>query len=255
MNIFLGRLAIFAGIFLSWQFASGPLVDPFFVSSPLEIGRRFIDLVASGRLFAHGWITVVETLVGFFFGALAGITVGLILGRNALLAKLLDPILTSIYSLPKVALAPLFIMWFGIGIEMKIILTATIVFFLVFLNTYSGVRAVEREQLEILRLMGAKEHHLITKVVLPSAIQWVFTGLKLSVPYALIGAIVGEIMAANRGLGYLLQDAAGQLDTAGVFAALIAIIALALLLQAAVRALETYLMPWKKEQDEREISV
>lgn len=255
MNIFLGRLAIFAAIFLSWQFASGPLVDPFFVSSPLEIGRRFIGLVASGRLFAHGWITVVETLVGFFFGALAGITVGLILGRNALLAKLLDPILTSIYSLPKVALAPLFIMWFGIGIEMKIILTATIVFFLVFLNTYSGVRAVEREQLEILRLMGAKEHHLITKVVLPSAIQWVFTGLKLSVPYALIGAIVGEIMAANRGLGYLLQDAAGQLDTAGVFAALIAIIALALLLQAAVRALETYLMPWKKEQDEREISV
>ncbi|SCW34337.1 MULTISPECIES: ABC transporter permease [unclassified Pseudomonas] len=255
MNIFLGRLAIFAAIFLSWQFASGPLVDPFFVSSPLEIGRRFIELVVSGRLFAHGWITVVETLVGFFLGALAGITVGLILGRNALLAKLLDPILTSIYSLPKVALAPLFIMWFGIGIEMKIILTATIVFFLVFLNTYSGVRAVEREQLEILRLMGAKEHHLITKVVLPSAIQWVFTGLKLSVPYALIGAIVGEIMAANRGLGYLLQDAAGQLDTAGVFAALIAIIALALLLQAAVRALETYLMPWKKEQDEREISV
>jgi len=211
--------------------------------------------VASGRLFSHGWITVVETLVGFFFGALAGISVGLLLGRNALLAKLLDPILVSIYSLPKVALAPLFIMWFGIGIEMKIILTATIVFFLVFLNTYSGVRAVEREQLEILRLMGAKEHHLISKVVLPSAIQWVFTGLKMSVPYALIGAIVGEIMAANRGLGYLLQDAAGQLDTAGVFAALIAIIALALILQAAVRRLETYLMPWKKDQEERELSV
>lgn len=255
MNIFLGRVAIFAVILLSWQFASGPLVDPFFVSSPSEIGGRFVELVASGRLFAHGWITVVETLAGFFCGACAGISVGLLLGRNETLAKLLDPILISIYSLPKVALAPLFIMWFGIGIEMKIILTATIVFFLVFLNTYSGVRAVEREQLEILRLMGAKEHHLIGKVVLPSAIQWVFTGLKLSVPYALIGAIVGEIMAANRGLGYLLQDAAGQLDTAGVFAALLAIIFLALLLQAAVRRLETALMPWKKEQDARELSI
>ncbi len=189
---------------------------------------------------------MVETLAGFVLGATVGIGVGLLLGRNELLAKLLDPILVSIYSLPKVALAPLFIMWFGIGIEMKIILTATIVFFLVFLNTYSGVRAVDREQLEILRLMGAREHHLITKVVFPSAIQWVFTGLKLSVPYALIGAIVGEIMASNRGLGYLLQDAAGQLDTAGVFAALVAIIALALLLQAIVRMVETRLMPWKK---------
>ena len=135
------------------------------------------------------------------------------------------------------------------------ILTATIVFFLVFLNTYSGVRAVDREQLEILRLMGAREHHLITKVVFPSAIQWVFTGLKLSVPYALIGAIVGEIMASNRGLGYLLQDAAGQLDTAGVFAALVAIIALALLLQAIVRMVETRLMPWKKDLGDREASV
>nr|WP_312231474.1 ABC transporter permease [Pseudomonas sp.] len=255
MTIFLGRIAILATILIGWQLASGPLIDPFFVSSPAEIGKRFADLVSSGRLFSHGWITVVETLVGFFFGACAGITVGLVLGRNELLAKLLDPILIAIYSLPKIALAPLFIMWFGIGIEMKIILTATIVFFLVFLNTYSGVRAVEREQLEILRLMGAREHHLITKVVLPSAIQWVFTGLKLSVPYALIGAIVGEIMAANRGLGYLLQDAAGQLDTAGVFAALIAIIALALLLQAAVRKLEQVLMPWKRDQEERELSV
>ncbi|KPW99527.1 hypothetical protein ALO79_200200 [Pseudomonas syringae pv. castaneae] len=117
------------------------------------------------------------------------------------------------------------------------------------------MRAVDREQLEILRLMGAREHHLITKVVFPSAIQWVFTGLKLSVPYALIGAIVGEIMASNRGLGYLLQDAAGQLDTAGVFAALIAIIALALLLQAVVRMVETRLMPWKKDLGDREASV
>jgi len=255
MNIFLGRLAIFIALFTTWELSSGPLIDPFFVSSPSAIASKFYDLVISGRLFSHGGITVVETLAGFMLGASVGIAVGLLLGRNELLAKLLDPILISIYSLPKVALAPLFIMWFGIGIEMKIILTATIVFFLVFLNTYSGVRAVDREQLEILRLMGAREHHLITKVVFPSAIQWVFTGLKLSVPYALIGAIVGEIMASNRGLGYLLQDAAGQLDTAGVFAALVAIIALALLLQAVVRTVETRLMPWKKDLGDREASV
>ncbi|MEZ2221575.1 ABC transporter permease [Rhizobium sp. RCC_161_2] len=255
MNIFLGRIVLILTLLVIWQFASGTFADPFFVSSPMEVAERFWTLVITGRLFAHGWITLVETLGGFIVGASVGITVGLLLGRNETLAQLLDPILISLYSLPKVALAPLFIMWFGIGMEMKIILTAAIVFFLVFLNTYSGVRSVSGELVEILRLMGAKERHLVTKVIMPSAIQWVFTGLKLSVPYALIGAIVGEIMASNRGLGYLLQDAAGQLDTGGVFAALIAIIFLALCLQAAVKFAEKLLMPWKTVANERELTI
>jgi len=154
-----------------------------------------------------------------------------------------------------VALAPLFILWFGIGLSMKVILTAAVVFFLVFLNTYSGVRNVSREQLTILRLMGANERDLLGMVVLPSALTWVFTGLRLSVPYALIGALVGEIIAANRGLGYLLSDAASQFDTAGVFAALVGIIVLALILNTAVRQAERLLMPWKTEDADREISV
>lgn len=153
------------------------------------------------------------------------------------------------------ALAPLFILWFGIGLSMKVILTAAVVFFLVFLNTYSGVRNVSREQLTILRLMGANERDLLGMVVLPSALTWVFTGLRLSVPYALIGALVGEIIAANRGLGYLLSDAASQFDTAGVFAALVGIIVLALILNTAVRQAERLLMPWKTEDADREISV
>lgn len=255
MKIFLGRIALILGLLCIWQFASGRFADPFFISSPMEVGERFWVLLKSGRLFDHGWITLVETLGGFALGAAAGIAVGLILGRNETLAELLDPILVSLYSLPKVALAPLFIMWFGIGIEMKIMLTAVIVFFLVFLNTYSGVRSVSGELVEILRLMGAKERHLVGKVIMPSAIQWVFTGLKLSVPYALIGAIVGEIMASNRGLGYLLQDAAGQLDTGGVFAALIAIIFLALCLQTAVKFAEKKLMPWKTAANDRELTI
>lgn len=255
MKIFIGRIALILGLLLVWQICSQTIADPFFISSPIEVAKSFWSLVVTGRLLDHGSITLVETILGFVLGAAAGIAVGLLLGRNETLAQLLDPILISLYSLPKIALAPLFIMWFGIGIEMKIILTAVIVFFLVFLNTYSGVRSVSGELVEILRLMGAKERHLVTKVILPSAIQWVFTGLKLSVPYALIGAIVGEIMASNRGLGYLLQDAAGQLDTAGVFAALIAIIFLALCLQAAVKFAERRLMPWKAVAQEREMTI
>ena len=172
-----------------------------------------------------------------------------------MLGKALDPLILVFYSLPKIALAPLFVIWFGIGIEMKIILTATIVFFLVFLNTYTGVRGVSRELVAIMRLMGARERDILGKVVLPSVVTWVFAGLKLSVPYALIGAIVGELIAANRGLGYLLSNAAGQFNTAGVFAAIAAIVFLTVLLNMAVRLFERWVMPWQAEQNQREVSI
>jgi NitT/TauT family transport system permease protein len=255
MKLLLARLLLIGALLAAWEISAHTIADEFFISRPQVVAEKFWELLASGRLFYHGWITIVETIGGFISGAAAGIIVGLLLGRNERLALLLDPILTAVNSLPKVALAPLFIMWFGIDIGMKVILTATIVFFLVFTNTYNGVRAVDIQLLEILRLMGAKEHHLITKVIVPSALQWVFAGLQLSIPYALIGAVVGEIMAANRGLGFLLQDAAGQLDTGGVFAALLAIILLALLLRAAVQLIEKRLTPWKERGSAREVTV
>jgi NitT/TauT family transport system permease protein len=244
VTLLLGRLLLIAALLVIWEASARTIADEFFVSRPLVIAARFAELVSTGRLFFHGGITIVETLAGFVLGAGFGIAVGLLLGRNELLARLLDPILVALNSLPKVALAPLFIMWFGIGIGMKIILTATIVFFLVFINTYHGVRNVDSQLVDILRLMGARERHVMAKVIVPSALQWVFAGLQLSVPYALIGAVVGEMMAANRGLGYLLADAAGQLDTGGVFAALLGIVLLALLLQTGVKVLERRLMPW-----------
>jgi NitT/TauT family transport system permease protein len=255
MKLFLARAALIGALLAFWELAAGRIADEFFISRPTVVAAKFAALVTSGRLFFHGGITVVETLSGFIAGAASGILVGLLLGRNQGLAKLLDPILIALNSLPKVALAPLFIMWFGIDMGMKIILTATIVFFLVFINTYNGVRNVSPELIEILRLMGARERHLIAKVIVPSALQWVFAGLQLSIPYALIGAVVGEIMAANRGLGFLLQDAAGQLDTGGVFAALLAIIVLALFLQWVVRIAEKRLTPWREVSSEREIAV
>lgn len=255
MKLFLSRVLLIGVLLAFWELAAGTIADEFFISRPTVVLQKFAALVMSGRLFFHGGITVVETLAGFVAGAGAGVLVGLLLGRNEGLAKLLDPILIAVNSLPKVALAPLFIMWFGIDMGMKIILTATIVFFLVFINTYNGVRNVDPQLIEILRLMGARERHLVAKVIVPSALQWVFAGLQLSIPYALIGAVVGEIMAANRGLGFLLQDAAGQLDTGGVFAALLAIIALALSLQWAVRIAERRLTPWKEVSSGREIAV
>lgn len=254
-SIVLARLGLLATLVITWQLGSVWSGSEFYISTPSAIAASFWAILRSGELLFHASITTVEALAGFLIGGSAGVFVGLILGRSRILADILDPFLTAIYSLPKVALAPLFVLWLGIGIEMKIVLAAVTVFFLVFLNTYTGVRSVSREQLTVLRLMGASEWQLVSKLVLPSAITWVFAGLRLSVPYALIGAIVGEIIASNRGLGYLISNAASKFDTPGVFAALIAIVALTMLLNLAVKTLEHILMPWKEAEEHREVTV
>jgi NitT/TauT family transport system permease protein len=254
-SIMLARLGLLVTLIVIWQFGSVCSGSEFYISTPSAIAVSFWAILRSGELLFHASITTVEALAGFLIGGSAGVLVGLILGRSRILADILDPFLTAIYSLPKVALAPLFVLWLGIGIEMKIVLAAVTVFFLVFLNTYTGVRSVSREQLTVIRLMGASERQLVLKLVLPSAITWVFAGLRLSVPYALIGAIVGEIIASNRGLGYLISNAASKFDTPGVFAALIAIVALTMMLNFAVKTMEHVLMPWKEADEHREVTV
>lgn len=249
------RVALLIAIVSLWEVSSGVIVAEFFVSKPSAIAKSLGSWLAGGDLFFHIGITATEAFVGFLVGASIGVMVGIVLGRIHFLAELLHPFIIAFYSLPKIALAPLFILWIGIGIGMKITLTATVVFFLVFLNTYTGVRNVNRELESIMHLMGASERHVLTKVVLPSAITWVFAGLRISVPYALIGAIVGELIASNRGLGYLLANASGQFDTAGVFAALIVIMMLAFLLNSLVRFMEMRLMPWKTAESEREVTI
>jgi NitT/TauT family transport system permease protein len=255
MRIWLVRVALLVVFLGAWQITSGWLFSAFFISSPSAVATIFWKWLVSGRLFYHAGITVVEAFSGFVLGGVAGMAVGIGLGRSRTLADILDPFIMIFYSLPKIALAPLFVLWFGIGIDMEIILTATVVFFLVFLNTFTGVRNVSRELIAILRLMGASDRQVLTKVILPSAVAWVFAGLRLSVPYALIGAIVGELIAASQGLGYLLSDASGQFNTAGVFAALLAIVLLAMTLNFIVRILEKLAMPWLQEQDQREFSI
>ena len=248
------RAAFLLAILIAWEYASGRWVAPLFISSPSDVATKLWALAAGGKLAYHASYTAMHALAGFTLGALAGMTVGLTLGRWHRVAEVLDPFLMGFYSLPKIALAPLFILWFGVGTEMKVLFVAMIVFLLVFLNTYTGVRDVSREQIAILRLMRASESQILRKVVLPSAFTWVFTGLRLSVPYALIGAIMGEMLASNRGLGYLIADASAQFDTGGAFAALVAIIAMAMLLNASVRLAEKKALPWKEAESQRELS-
>lgn len=257
LRLQLYRLLLLVAILTAWQLASGPLIPEFFISKPSAILASLRQQILTGNLFFHVGITATEAFIGFILGAAGGIVAGILLGRIHFLADLLQPFILAFYSLPKIALAPLFILWIGIGMNMKIVLTGTVVFFLVFLNTFTGVRNVSKELEAILHLMGANERHVLSKVVLPSAITWVFAGLRISVPYALIGAIVGELIASNRGLGFVLANASGQFDTAGVFAALIVIMCLAFLLNALVRFAEIKLMPWKTSdsQSDREITI
>ncbi len=240
-------------VFLAaWQLASGWLISDFFFSNPVAIGHAFWAFLQDGALLRAMGTTALEAGLGFLIGGAVGAVTGVLLARSTVVDRMISPYISLFFAIPKVALAPLFIIWFGIGLEMKVILAAVLVFFHVFLNTYTGVRNVSRELVAIFRLMGARESQLIRMVVVPSAFVWVFAGLRMSAPYALIGAIVAEMIASNRGLGWLVQNSAAQFNTAAVFAALIGVVVLALLLTGAIRLLERAVMPWKQAEEQRE---
>jgi len=242
------RLALLLVILVLWEYAAGRWIAPFWISQPTDIAKRLVDWFQHKNLMFHVWTTVLEAAVGFLVGTAAGGAAGFLLGWFQRLSDLLDPFIIAIYSLPKVALAPLFILWFGIGFEMKVILTGVIVFFLVFFNTYSGVRDTSRELVDIIRLMGASTTEVMWRVVLPSALTAIFVGLRVSVPYALIGAVVGEMMASNRGVGYLIMESTGQFDTSGAFAALLVLIVISTTFNGVIVRLERYLLRWKEVQ-------
>ncbi|MCQ1945971.1 ABC transporter permease [Arthrobacter sp. zg-Y1116] len=239
------RAAVLVAFLTLWQITAGPVIDITFISKPSLILERLVDWIADGTLWTHTWITLQEILLGFFFGALAGALVGYLLASFNLLYQVLDPFMLALYSIPKVALAPLFIVWFGIGMDMKVLLAAATVFFLVFLNTAAGVREVDRGLIDAVRLMGGNRRHVAFKVVLPSSMTGFLTGLKVAIPYALIGAVIGELVASNQGLGYLINASAAQFDTAGVFATLVVLTIVATILNSGVAVLSKRINRWK----------
>jgi NitT/TauT family transport system permease protein len=239
------QTALGIGILFVWQGVSGRLVDNFFISNPLDVGRRLMEWTLNGSIFQHLWATIYATILGFAIGAVIGAVLGIWLGISIFASRLLNPYLNALNALPKVALAPLFVLWFGLGIESKIALAASLVLFLVFLNTYAGVRQVDQDLIDGARLMRATRLQVITKVIVPSALSWLFAGLRVSVPYALIGAVLGEMIASNRGLGYLVQFSGAQFDTAGVFAVLIVIALLAMALNLIVDIVQNRMEGWR----------
>ena len=197
-----------------WEYGTDRWFDALWFSSPLRIARHFLSW-AQDDLLSHLVITLRETFIGYTCGTLLGIATGTLLARFAFLGKVLDPFILALNGIPRIALAPLFIIWFGIGEPSKIVLAGLLAFFLCFYATLSGLRSVDAAYISIARVMGATERQTFFKVVLPAASPWIITAMKVSVPFALVGAIVGEFMAATAGLGLKIQLYTAQFDTTG----------------------------------------
>lgn len=221
-----------------WQLISGRLIPTNWIASPLLVARQGWEWVASGLLFFHLKITFLEMIIGTTIGTILAVTTGFLLSLSRLLSDALLPYISGVYGIPRIALAPLFVMWFGIGMTSKIALVTVVVYFLVFFNAFVGARDVDQVYINVLRVMGASRWDVFRKVVLPYSAGWIFVGLRFALPRALIAAVVGEIISSNRGLGYLLEESGGNFDVAGILAAVFVLAVLGVLLNMLVSRME-----------------
>ena len=255
MRIRIIQLALLAAILLAWAVLTDPRVPsfyfddpnraPFIFGEPLKVLERLVRWFVSGEIFGHLWITLVETLLAFAIGTAGGVLIGLWLGLAPRAAAVLDPFITALNAMPRVILAPIFMVWFGLGIKSKVALGFTLVFFIVFFNVYQGVREVSPAVLANARMLGATRRQLVRQVYLPSALSWVFASLHNAVGLAFVGAVVGEYLGAAEGVGYLIHQAEGVFDINTVFAGIVLLSAFALLLDWAVGIIERRLMVWQ----------
>jgi NitT/TauT family transport system permease protein len=233
-TIIVVRIALLVVVIAAWQIA-GHVFDPLVVSSPTDVFDSLKDY-ATGSLGTDLVATMEEVVLGYLLGAAIGILLGVLLASNRTIAGVLDPFIIGVYGVPKIAFGPLLVVWLGINLAPKVALAAMMVFFLVFFSTYEGIRNVDQDRINAVLLMGASRFQLRRFVVLPGARSSIFLGLKLGVPEALVGAIVGEFISSSKGIGYFVQFSTAQLDTAGVFAGLIVLTVLSLVLNSAVKA-------------------
>jgi len=233
-----------------WELAvKVKLLDPFFFSSPSAIVMRLVEWIVDGTsegpLWYHLWVTMEESLLGFFSGSIAGIVAGIALGRNRMLADVFSIYIKVINSVPRVVLAPIFIMIFGLGLTSKVALSFVMVFFVVFSNAFQGVVEADRNLLSNAQILGARGWQLTRSVVIPSAMSWIFASLHVSFGFAIVGAIVGEFVGARYGIGLLINVAKGSFDAAGMYAAIVIIMVVALAAEYAMTLVENRLAKWR----------
>ncbi|HET6263536.1 MAG TPA: ABC transporter permease [Usitatibacter sp.] len=259
----LWQALMLVAIFAVWQVLSQPgLLPPvvwdnphrasFFFGEPVKMFRVIWEWFAGGAIYEHLWVTLQETALAFVIGSVLGLVVGLWLGLSPTASALFDPYITAMNAMPRVVLAPIFMVWFGLGIWSKVALGVTLVFFIVFFNVYQGVKEVSPVVLNNTVMLGANRRQLLRYVYLPSATSWVFSSLHVSVGMAFVGAVVGEYLGSAKGVGYLIQQAEGAFDINTVFAGILVLTAFALVLDFIVGVAEKRLLVWRPTQSETE---
>jgi NitT/TauT family transport system permease protein len=250
-------------VFVIWHVLTSPTLLPpiyfddankaaFFFGEPLKVLSRLWHWFASGEIWAHLWVTLVETMLAFFIGTVFGVIIGLWLALSPITSAILDPYIKGFNAMPRIILAPIFAVWFGLGIASKVALGVTLVFFIVFFNVYQGVREVSPNVLANARILGASPRQLLRHVYLPSALSWVFASLHNSVGLAFVGAVVGEYLGSASGVGYLILQAEGVFDINTVFAGILLLTGFALVLDWVVGLVERRLMVWQPRAGETE---
>lgn len=248
-GVTLVRAGIVGGFLLLWQIASGRWIEPFLISSPSRIFSSLIAGFQSGDLWQHSWVTLQEILIGFPLGALTGIALGYAFGRSRLLAEIFEPIIIALNGIPRTALAPLFIVWLGIGIWSKVGVVFLLTFFLNFFNTYTGMRQMDQEYIDLARLMRVRGLKLTFRVILPAISPYVFTGIRTSIPFSVIGAIVGEFIAATEGIGFFIRLSAGIFRTADVFVGIIILMFIVIIMDKIAGMIEKRVLSWQTQTE------
>jgi len=232
-------------LLLLWEWASGRLVKEFFISKPSAIADTLWTWIRTGVLWDNAEPTLIASAWGFAIGGIAAVVIGYILAQSAFLARVLEPFITALYGTPKQALVPVLIIILGIGRPLQVAISAVITFFLMFYNVFAGVNEVSRSLVDQVRIMGGSSLDIARFVKFPSAMVWVVAGLKLSVPQALVGVVIAEMLAGNVGLGYLLMLNSGQFNSAGTYAALMSLITIVFVVNKLVTLATRRSLVWK----------
>jgi NitT/TauT family transport system permease protein len=243
------RVLVLAAVFGSWEALSTYVLDPFYYSKPSDIAQRlygwFADGTSKGSIWSNISVTLQEAVYGFLLGAVAGVVLGILFGRARLLAEVLSPFVQALNAVPRIVLAALFIIWFGLGMESKVATALVLVFFPVFFNAFQGAREVDRNLVDNARILGAGRWQVLWSIVVPSATSWILASLHTAFGFALIGAIVGEYAGAAKGVGLLISTAQGTFDAAGIYAGMILSTVLALLAEVVLGSAERRLLRWR----------
>jgi NitT/TauT family transport system permease protein len=245
-EIYLWRAILLGAFLLLWEVATRRAwVDPFFVSQPTVLAAQIAEWLGTGFIVRHLLVTLEETIIGFVLGTLLGVAVGFLFAHSERVALIFDPLMVALNAMPRVVLAPLFILWFGLGLLSKVVMVISLVFFVVFFSTYTGIREVDRDLVNNARILGASPRHMIRHVLLPSALTWIFASLRTSVGFALIGAVVGEYLGAHEGMGWVISYAESMFNATGVLAGLLVLMAAVIAIDLGLQRLDARFSYWK----------